>query len=358
MVPFAGYWMPVNYADSSISSSHIHTRTHVSIFDVSHMLQTEIRGKDKIKFMESITVLDLKGLAEDRGALTVMTTSQGGIIDDLIVTKTRDGYLYVVSNAGCRDKDLAHIRNQLSEFKKENNDVKLEIRDDLSLIAVQGPGAAAVIQSLIKDDISNLAFMDSRILNIENAKCRVTRCGYTGEDGFELSIPNEYAVSITQLILNNKSDSVKLAGLGARDSLRLEAGLCLYGNDMDENVTPVEASLSWLIGKTRRETADFPGADKILSQLKSKPQTRRVGFISHGPAARAGTKILNPNGDLIGTVTSGCPSPSLKHNISMGYVKSSYTKIGTEVVFDIRNKMIQAQVTKMPFVAHRYYTKK
>jgi len=173
-----------------------------------------------------------------------------------------------------------------------------------------------------------------------------------------LSIPNDKVVSVAAAILGSKRDKAMLGGLGARDSLRLEAGLCLYGNDIDEKTTPIEASLAWLIGKRRRAAADFPGAQVILAQLKQKPGRRRVGFLSSGPPARAHTKIINTIGEQIGEVTSGCPSPSLKQNIAMGYVQSAYAKVGTEVMFDVRNKKVSAVVAKMPFVPHRYYVPK
>ncbi|KAK7884608.1 hypothetical protein WMY93_027731 [Mugilogobius chulae] len=273
MVEFAGWSMPVQYTDSHISS-HMHTRQHCSLFDVSHMLQTKVYGKDRVKFMESLVVADIAELKDNQGTLSLFTNDEGGIMDDLIVTKTDQTYLYVVSNAGCADKDSAHMKAKLSEFKAAGFDVDLEFLDD-ALIAVQGPSMSqspAVVH---------------------------------GEDGVEISVPSSRVVELTERLLSNPE--VKLAGLGSRDSLRLEAGLCLYGNDIDETTTPVEATLVWTIGKRRRQTRDFPGADIIVPQIKNKPQRKRVGLVSTGPPVRQHTPILSTDGKVIGEVTSGCP---------------------------------------------------
>lgn len=359
MVPFAGYLMPVQYAGHSITASHLHTRNHVSVFDVSHMLQSRLHGRDRVRFVESLTPADIDGLSDGQGTLTVLTTDAGGIIDDLIVSKATDRYLYVVSNAGCRDKDLAHLRDKITSFRAKGGDAELEVIDTHGLLAVQGPRAAAVLQPLVDLDLQSLLFMHGANATIAGVQdCRLTRCGYTGEDGFEVSVPNEKMQAVAEAILASSEGEVCLAGLGARDSLRLEAGLCLYGNDIDEKTTPVEAALSWLVGKRRRASADFPGAKEILTQLKTKPARRRVGFVlPPGPPARAHTKILDPSGAVIGEVTSGCPSPSLKCGIAMGYVPLEHSKLGTKVHLDIRNKTVEANVSKMPFVPHQYFTK-
>uniref|UniRef100_A0AAY4CLB3 Aminomethyltransferase n=1 Tax=Denticeps clupeoides TaxID=299321 RepID=A0AAY4CLB3_9TELE len=306
MVEFAGWSMAVQYRDSHIVS-HTHTRQRCSLFDVGHMLQTRVHGKDRVKFMESLV-----------GALSLFTSSSGGILDDLIVTKTDQGYLYVVSNAGCAEKDSAHMK--VREFKAAGHDVDVEFLED-SLIALQGPSMVRVLQPGVCDDLGKLTFMTSVLTPVFGiAGCRVTRCGYTGEDGVEISVPSKAVVSLTEKLLANSE--VRLAGLGARDSLRLEAGLCLYGNDIDETTTPVEAGLVWTIGKRRRLQRDFPGADVVVPQIKEKTQRKRVGLISAGPPARQHTPILAPGGQIIGEVTSGCPSPCLKQNIAMGYVET------------------------------------
>jgi len=355
MVPFAGYAMPVSYPDLSHPASHMHTREHVSIFDVSHMLQSHIYGKDRIAFIESLVVADVQGLKDNQGSLTLFTTDSGGIIDDLIVTKTDQGFLYVVSNAGCIDKDWAHLKAAEATFKAAGKDVTIEAQER-SLIAVQGPGMAKVLKEVVGVDMDNLKFMTSTTTSVFGVpECRVTRCGYTGEDGVEISVSNDKITEVTEGLLSSTADDVRLAGLGARDSLRLEAGLCLYGNDIDETTTPVEATLAWTIGKRRREAKDFPGAELIMTQLKAKPIRKRVGFVSSGPPARAGTKILDEAGAEIGVVTSGCPSPCLKGNVAMGYVTLPYSKNGTSVQFEVRKKKVPAIVSKMPFVPSNYF---
>ncbi|KAG8002824.1 Aminomethyltransferase [Nibea albiflora] len=338
MVDFAGWSMPVQYKDSHIVS-HMHTREHCSIFDVSHMLQTKVHGKDRVKFMESLVVADIEELKDNQGTLTLFTTQKGGIIDDLIVTKTDQGYLYVVSNAGCSDKDTAHMKT--GGVQRCGFDVDLEFLDE-ALIALQGPSMSRVLQEGLKEDLSKLTFMTSTLATVFGIPgCRVTRCGYTGEDGVE------------KLLANSE---VKLAGLGARDSLRLEAGLCLYGNDIDETTTPVEATLVWTIGKRRRQNRDFPGADIIVPQIKAKTARKRVGLVSTGPPVRQHTPILGPDGKVIGEVTSGCPSPCLKKNIAMGYVDAAFAKNGTAIQVEVRKKAVPATVSKMPFVPTNYYS--
>ncbi|XP_062397076.1 aminomethyltransferase, mitochondrial [Sardina pilchardus] len=353
MVGFAGWSMPVQYKDSHIVS-HMHTREHCSVFDVSHMLQTKVHGKDRIKFMESLIVADVAELKDNQGSLSLFTNEKGGIMDDLIVTKTDQGYLYVVSNAGCSDKDSAHMKARLQEFKAAGHDVDLEFLEE-SLIALQGPSMARVLQPGVTDDLSKLTFMTSVLTPVFGIQgCRVTRCGYTGEDGVEISVPTGSAVALAEKLLTNAE--VKLAGLGARDSLRLEAGLCLYGNDIDEDTTPVEASLVWTIGKRRRQQRGFPGADIVVPQIKAKTQRKRVGLVSTGPPVRQHTPILAPDGRVIGEITSGCPSPCLKKNVAMGYVEAGFSKVGTAVQVEVRKKAVPAVVSKMPFVPSKYYT--
>ncbi|KAF7695499.1 aminomethyltransferase, mitochondrial [Silurus meridionalis] len=353
MVEFAGWSMPVQYTESHINS-HLHTRQHCSIFDVSHMLQTKVHGKDRVKFIESLIVGDIAEMKDNQGTLSLFTNDKGGIIDDLIVTKTDQGYLYVVSNAGCADKDSAHMEAKLQEFKAAGHVVDLEYLEE-SLIAIQGPSTARVLQEGVCDNLNKLTFMSSVLTPVFGIQgCRVTRCGYTGEDGVEISVPCRRVVEFLEKLLN--SSEVKLAGLGSRDSLRLEAGLCLYGNDIDETTTPVEASLVWTIGKRRRQARGFPGADVIVPQIKAKTQRKRVGLMSSGPPMRQHTPILSPDGKVIGEVTSGCPSPCLKQNVAMGYVETSFSKLGTPVQVEVRKKIIPAVISKMPFVPTRYYT--
>jgi len=355
MVPFAGWKMPVQYK-SGIKEEHLHVRKSVGIFDVSHMLQTSVDGKDSIQYMESMVVTDIAGLKNNQGTLTVFTNESGGILDDLIVNKINDNHLYVVSNAGCAEQDLALMKDTETKYQKEGKDVKLEVIDN-ALIAVQGPKMASVLQPGVDFDLQNLPFMttmSAAVFGVEG--CQVTRCGYTGEDGVEISIPKEGAESVVSSLLSASEASVKLIGLGARDSLRLEAGLCLYGSDIDENTTPVEAALTWLVSKSRRPKANFPGASIIIDQIKKKPSRRRVGFVSSGMPVRGGAKIFTEDGsEEIGEITSGVPSPSLNKNVSMGYIKTPLSKNGTKVKIQVRQKMLDSVVTKMPFVPSGYY---
>uniref|UniRef100_A0A8C9GKV7 Aminomethyltransferase n=1 Tax=Piliocolobus tephrosceles TaxID=591936 RepID=A0A8C9GKV7_9PRIM len=328
MVAFAGWSLPVQYRDSH-TDSHLHTRQHCSLFDVSHMLQ---------------------------GTLSLFTNEAGGILDDLIVTNTSEGHLYVVSNAGCWEKDLALMQDKVRELQNQGRDVGLEVLDN-ALLALQGPTAAQVLQASVADDLKKLPFMTSAVMEVFGVSgCRVTRCGYTGEDGVEISVPAAGAVHLATALLKNPE--VRLAGLAARDSLRLEAGLCLYGNDIDEHTTPVEGSLSWTLGKRRRAAMDFPGAKVIVPQLKGKVQRRRVGLMCEGAPMRAHSPILNMEGTKIGAVTSGCPSPSLKKNVAMGYVPCEYSRPGTMLLVEVRRKQQIAVVSKMPFVPTNYYTLK
>ncbi|KAJ8046870.1 Aminomethyltransferase, mitochondrial [Holothuria leucospilota] len=357
MVPFAGWSMPVQYKDG-ILKEHRQCREHAAIFDVSHMLQSKMYGKDRVKFIESLTVADVEGFAENTGGLSLLMNDTGGIIDDLIINKTDQDYLYIVSNAGCADKDQAHVLERLKEFQAKGHDVTFEPILDMALVAIQGQAVAKVLQKGVDFDLSHLKFMNTTVSKVFGIDCRVTRCGYTGEDGVEISVPMNEAVSLVTKLLNSKVGSVQLAGLGARDSLRLEAGLCLYGNDIDDSTTPVEANLSWTIAKRRRKLADFPGASKVLTQLKEKPERRRVGLVSSGAPARHGATILDDAGATVGEVTSGCPSPVLKKNIMMGYVPLKLSKVGNKVSVKVRNKTVPAEVVKMPFVPTNYYTPK
>lgn len=360
LVDFAGFMLPVQYADMSVSGSHLFTRKSASIFDVSHMLQTNISGKDCISWFESICPVDLRGMAHGTSSLTVFLNENGGIIDDLIVTKVSDEILYVVSNAGRLEVDKQHMRETSEMFKKRGKNVNVEFWDvsQRALIALQGPKAASVLQSLTDIQLKDLTFMSSRIGSVAGVECRVTRCGYTGEDGVEISIPADKAEIITDALL--QSDDVKLAGLGARDSLRLEAGLCLYGNDIDESISPVEASLTWLVAKRRRTEASFPGAEIILNQIQNGVSKRRVGIrMEDGAPARKDALLKSATSkEVVGKVTSGCPSPSLGGNVAMGYVADAMKKSGTDLLVNIRGKDFPCVVAKMPFVPSKYYVKK
>lgn len=330
--------------------STLHCRSHASIFDVSHMCGLTLSGQDAVKFLEGLVVGDIAGLADGTGTLSVFTNEKGGIIDDTVITKVTPTEIYLVVNAGCREKDLAHLNKHLSAF---SGDVSMTVHDDRALIALQGPEAAAVLQPLVKDDLSKIYFGMFRKLDIAGAPCFLTRTGYTGEDGFELSIPNDAVLGIAEKLVADSR--TRMTGLGARDSLRLEAGLCLYGNDLNEDITPVEAGLTWTVGKRRREAFDFLGGEVVKQQIADGVSVRRVGFVSAGAPARQHSEIITPDGKAIGEITSGAFSPCLKKNIAMGYVDKAYAKAGTELKVVVRGKQNDATVTKMPFVPVHYY---
>jgi len=355
MVAFAGFNMPVEYK-TGIVGAHLHTRKHVSIFDVSHMLQTLVHGKDRFEFIESLCVADVKSLQPNTGTLSVFTNEKGGINDDLILTSA-DNFLYVVTNAGTRDKDMAAMSKRLQEMKAKGKDVTLRFADDRALLAVQGPKMVDCLQPLTKVDLSKLPFMSSQVGTVASIPdCRITRCGYTGEDGVEISVPAAKCRDLAEALLSSKGHPA-MAGLGTRDTLRMEAGLCLYGKDINETTTPVEANLAWLIPKSRRERMDFPGAKVILEQLKTGPPRRRVGFISTGPPIRGKAIINDMSGKKIGETTSGGPAPCLPKgtNISMGYLKTEACDPGTTHHIMVRNKPVEATITRLPFVPKYYF---
>ncbi|NXY27181.1 GCST protein, partial [Atrichornis clamosus] len=359
MVPFAGWTLPLHYGQGHLQS-HLHTRRHCSLFDVSHMLQTLVYGRDRIRFMESLVVGDIAELKPGQGTLTLLTNEKGGITDDLIVTNTSENHLYVVSNAACADKDLAILRDRAAELQATGSDVHVEVSDN-ALLALQGsPSMARVLQAGLSDDLAKLSFMNSIATTVFGVPgCRVTRCGYTGEDGVEISVPAGRAVELAERLLD--VPDVWLAGLAARDSLRLEAGLCLYGNDIDETITPAEAGLMWTLGKRRRAAMDFPGAAVIMAQVKEKPRRRRVGLTCGygvGGGQHCQLPLTSPCRHIPGTVTSGCPSPCLGKNIAMGYVEAAHSRAGTELTVEVRKKQHPAVITKMPFVPTQYYMAK
>ncbi|KAK9505380.1 hypothetical protein O3M35_009454 [Rhynocoris fuscipes] len=362
MVNFGGFLLPVHYGSENISLSHLHTRKKCSVFDVSHMLQTEVTGKDRIKFYESLCTTDIAGMKDNTSALSLFTDeATGGILDDLIVTKCED-HLYIVSNASRRKHDMELMIKRQEEMKKDGYDVNTRFYEpeELSLIAVQGPQSARVLQTLLGNslNLNEVLFMTTKMATINGINVRITRCGYTGEDGFEISVSSENIVKITNLLL--KQPDVKLAGLGARDTLRLEAGLCLYGNDIDKTTSPVSAMLMWTIGKRRREQLDFPGATKIMEEFKQGPKKKRVGLISTGriPPARQGCLVHDLQGNLVGKITSGCPSPSLNSNVAMAYVNTEFSKPNTPLTATVRGLEVPVKVSKMPFVKTNYYTGK
>ena len=345
MVPFAGYEMPVQYP-AGILAEHNHTRARASVFDVSHMGQVALRGDNPAAALESLVPGEIAGLAAGRMRYTMFTNATGGILDDLMVTNVGD-YLFLVVNAGCKDADIAHLRADLP------GGVEVEVLDDRSLVALQGPAAAAVL-ARHAPGADTMPFMSALPFEIDGSRLAVTRSGYTGEDGYEISIPSADAVRIAELLLADAD--VELAGLGARDSLRLEAGLCLYGHDIDEATTPIEAGLTWSIGKRRRAEGGFPGADVIRRQIADGAARKRVGILPDGKApAREGTEITNEDGAVIGVVTSGGFGPSAGRPVAMGYVDSGHAAKETPVNLIVRGKPRPGRIAAMPFVPNRYY---
>jgi len=359
MVEFGGWDMPVQYPDG-IVKSHEHTRVAAGLFDVSHMVGTIIRGADRVAFMEKLCPADLKSLPAGTGGLTVLPNEDGGIIDDCIVTNAGD-HLYMVINAGHEELDLPHIKKYMDEFVRAGGDVSLEVLADNGILALQGPKAVSVLQKLVSDDLKGLTFGMARTMSVAGIpECYVARSGYTGEDGFEIAVPKgtgsvHGVVQLWEAFMAD--DDVKPIGLGARDSLRLEAGLCLYGNDLDPTTSPAEGSLLWVVSKRRRaEPGSFVGSERILSEIANKSATRkRAGFVIAGAPARSGTPVLNGDGEEVGVVTSGSHSPILKKGIGMAYVKPEYNKVGTELYVMLRKKKQTITITKMPFVPTNYY---
>ena len=343
MVPFAGYDMPVQYP-AGVLAEHNHTRASAGLFDVSHMGQVRISGADPAAALESLVPADLQGLAPGRMRYTMLTNENGGIRDDIIVTRGEDS-LAVVVNAACKDADLAHLRAELAECT-------VEPLDEQGLVALQGPAAAAVMERLAPE-APGLRFMESAAMDLGPAHCVVSRSGYTGEDGFEISVTAGEIEALARSLLNQPE--VAPVGLGARDSLRLEAGLCLHGNDIDADTSPVEAGLEWTIGKARRAGRGYPGAAIIARQLTEGPRRRRVGVRPlEGAPARAHTVIQDAAGNPAGEVTSGGYGPTVGGPIAMGYVPATMAENGTEVGLVVRDRVRPANLAPLPFVPHRY----
>lgn len=360
-VPYAGFEMPIMYKDQSHIESHHWVREKVGLFDVSHMLQHRFEGPDAVAFLQKITPIDLSQLAPFTSSLSVLLNNEGGIIDDTIITKHGEDKFYMVTNAGCRDKDLAFINKELQAFNGVNHETF-----EGTLLAIQGPGAAELLQKFTSEKLPQITFGHTQFVKLNSlvdSDIHLSRTGYTGEDGFELSIPStteaesKQAREFFETLIDEYPELVKPIGLAARDSLRLEAGMCLYGNELNEDITPVEASLAWLIPKTRRSAdAGFNGSSKILEQLNNKSlvKTRRIGVVSKGPAPRTGAKILDSEGNQVGHITSGSLSPTLGLNVAQSYIDKK-VKIGSEVQIELRGKLRPGKVTKLPFVENKFY---
>lgn len=353
MVPFAGYSMPVQYKPG-ILAEHNQTRQAAGLFDVSHMGQARLIGPDHdavVQALESLIPGDIKGLKPGQMRYSLLLNELGGVLDDLMITRPADpglsGSLYLVVNAAMKEADFSFINRQLPD------EFQLERMEDHALLALQGPKAAECMASFGLD-MSAQIFMTADMHSLLGVECHISRSGYTGEDGFEISVPNDQAVALAEQLLQHKD--IEPVGLGARDSLRLEAGLCLYGHDITQDITPVEASLNWAISKRRRAAADFPGADRILHQLEHGTDRVRVGLRPKDRTiVREGAEILNEQSELIGHVTSGTFGPTIAGPIAMGYVETPYAALGTELNAVIRGKHKPVVVSAMPFVPHRYY---
>lgn len=345
MVPFAGYAMPVQYP-LGVKGEHLHTRAKAGLFDVSHMGQVRLTGENRVAELEKLVPGDIAILKPGRTRYSAFTQDDGTILDDLMITNAGDS-LFLVINAACKDDDIVHMRANLGDG------VSLEEIDDRALMALQGPDAAKVL-ARFAPTVADLKFMGFAEIEIAGVPCFVTRSGYTGEDGYEISVPNTDAEALARKLLGE--DEVEAIGLGARDSLRLEAGLCLYGNDIDTTTTPVEGDLTWIINKRRRAEGGFRGADVILDQLESGADRKRVGIKPEGKApAREHTQILNTDGEEIGEITSGGFGPTIDGPIAMGYVAIEFSEPGTKVDLMVRGKARPAEVVALPFTPHRYF---
>ncbi len=355
MVPFAGYEMPVQYP-LGVLKEHLWTREKAGLFDVAHMGVCFLQGPDHAttaKALEALVPADVASLIPGQQRYSQLLADDGGILDDLMITRSPDpvgdGNLVLVVNAACKDADYAHIRARLPD------NVKLFVAGERALVALQGPAAAKVLAQHIPG-IAELTFMTGTFATLGGQTVFVTRSGYTGEDGYEIALPALHAAAIWKLIAADPD--VQPIGLGARDSLRLEAGLCLYGHDIDTTTSPIEAGLQWSIQKRRREQGGFPGAARIQSELLQGTTRLRVGIKPEGRApAREGTEILSSAGDRIGTVTSGGFGPSVSAPIAMGYVSRANSSPGTKVQLVVRGKPLPAEIVRLPFAPHRYVRK-
>ncbi len=349
MVPFAGYEMPVQYP-MGILKEHNHTRSQAGLFDVSHMGQVRLAGPEAAAALETLVPVDIIDLPLHTQRYCLFTNQQGGILDDLMVANGGD-HLFVVVNAACKAQDLAHMRSNLSSR------CTVEELGERALLALQGPLASAVLARLAPQTATML-FMQSAAVELLGAPCVVSRSGYTGEDGYEISVPADKAEELARALLSQPE--VAPIGLGARDSLRLEAGLCLYGHDLDTTTTPVEASLLWALSKVRRadgaRAGGYPGAQVIMQQMAEGVTRKRVGLMpKERVPVREGAELTDADGRVVGKVTSGSFGPTYGGPVAMGYVETPGAKIGSTHLARVRGKQVPVEVAKMPFVPQRYY---
>jgi aminomethyltransferase len=351
LVPFAGYEMPLHYP-LGILKEHLHTREQAGLFDVSHMGQILLHGSAAASALESLVPVDIIDLPVGQQRYALFTDEQGGILDDLMVARLAEDKLLLVVNAACKAHDLQHLQQHLG------TQCGIEpLFEERALLALQGPQAPAVLARLAPQ-VAQMTFMQIAPVELLSCECLVSRSGYTGEDGFEISIPASHAEVLARHLLSEKE--VQPIGLGARDSLRLEAGLCLYGHDMSTSTTPVEANLLWAISKVRRaegaRAGGFPGAERIFAQQRDGVARKRVGLLPQERIpVREGADLLDANDTVIGQVTSGGFAPSLGAPVAMGYVDSDQATLGTQLWARVRDKRVAVTVAKMPFVPQRYY---
>ncbi|OAI94354.1 glycine cleavage system aminomethyltransferase GcvT [Pseudomonas putida] len=351
MVPFAGYDMPVQYP-LGVMKEHLHTREQAGLFDVSHMGQIRLRGANAAKALESLVPVDIIDLPVGMQRYAMFTNEQGGILDDLMVANLGDGELFLVVNAACKDQDLAHLRQHIGD--------QCEIEplfEERALLALQGPAAVKVLERLAPQ-VAKMTFMQFASVQLLGEDCYVSRSGYTGEDGYEISVPAGQAETLARRLLDEPE--VAAIGLGARDSLRLEAGLCLYGHDMNSTTTPVEASLLWAVSKARRadgtRAGGFPGAARVFAQQQEGVARKRVGLLpQERTPVREGAEIVDEAGEVIGQVCSGGFGPTLGAPVAMGYLDSARSALDSQVWAIVRGKRVPMKVSRMPFVAQRYY---
>lgn len=347
MVPFAGYEMPVQYAHLGVMKEHLHTRAQAGLFDVSHMGQALLAstGDDPARALETLVPSDIAALGHGKQRYTVLLNDAGGIIDDLMVARLDDATLLLVVNAACKDNDFAYIERSLAT-------ARLTRLNDRALLALQGPMAESVLAAVIPA-VRDMMFMDVLQTAWQGQHLYISRSGYTGEDGFEISVPAPHAESFAQLLLQNPACA--LIGLGARDSLRLEAGLCLYGHDITAGNTPVDANLKWTIAKRRREEKNFPGAEAILTQLAKGTKQLRVGIRPQGRApVREGALLCAGNGKPVGIVTSGGFGPTVNGPVAMGYIDSAELATGNPLFAEVRGQLLACDIAPLPFVPTRY----
>lgn len=349
MVPFAGYEMPVQYP-LGILKEHLHTRESAGLFDVSHMGQLRLRGADVATQLERLVPVDIAALGLNKQVYGIFLNEQGGILDDLIICRWGEDEYFLVVNAACKEQDIAHLRKNLQ-------DIEVDVLDDRALLALQGPQAVDVLIELAPA-VASLVFMTGLATEILGVQCYVTRSGYTGEDGFEISIPVDKAEALARVLLAD--ERVQAIGLGARDTLRLEAGLCLYGHDMNSETSPVEAAITWSISKSRRVDGDkagcFPGAQHIFTQISEGATRKRVGFVVEGRApVREGVDIIDGEGNVVGQVTSGGYAPSMGAPVGMAYIPAELAALDTLLFASVRGRQIPIRVVRMPLVPQRYY---